>query len=106
MGASDSFSAYEGARSLVSGLLELARSENWDAFTEALPEYMACVTQLQAVDWASLSLSQQKQLAGILEELKILQDELVQCSEARKGVLAGELHSLHNENKLGKAYRM
>ncbi len=104
MVVSDLFAVYKDCCELAAALVEHARCEEWDEFAEELPNYVVRTSGLHDVPWVALDGQQQVQLAKIIQEMKALQDELIQCSEARKGVLAGELSSFHNTEKLGKAY--
>lgn len=105
MVASDISQFYLELRAELIKLLLLAQEEAVDGLVDALPHYNAMVERLPQIDWTQLNRAQVDALAALLREIQALQAELTRQSESWRDQIADKLQSLHNADKLGKAYR-
>lgn len=103
---SDYFPFFCQFRETLQNLLDLAREEAWDDFTDRATNYQALLEQLPVIEWKQLSTHQQLELEKLLHELQPMQEELQARTESWHKELASHLHGLHNTGKLERAYRM
>lgn len=103
---SDGVEAFFPLRQQLLGLLELARTEQWDELVVALPHFQEMTKALPVVDFSGLPPVEQQKCAAFLLQLKNEQDELIELAQSRRDELAASLQGLHNAGKLDKAYRM
>ncbi len=102
---SEGIEVYFPLRQQLLGLLELARTEQWDELVVALPHFQEMTKALLAVDFSGFPLAEQQKCAAFLQQLKNEQDELIELAQSRRDELAASLQGLHNAGKLDKAYR-
>jgi hypothetical protein len=90
---------------IVADMLDAAQREAWDDFIELQAKHQALSASLPPIDWHGYSHDEQAQLVVCLRETRDMLDRIVPLAEHWRGELAGMLSSIHNSNKLDKAYR-
>ena len=98
--------AYVALSDCLKMLLPLAQNGAWDEFEGHIPNYQLLMSHLPAVEWQSMSREEQLELAALLGETKVMQDALLEYSQAWRDELSGILQGIHNSDRLDKAYRL
>jgi hypothetical protein len=91
-------------QNIVAGMLDAAREANWDLFVELQGKHQQLAARLPVIDWHKFSQDEQKELIDCLQSTRAMLNETVPLAENWRNELAGMLSSIHNSNKLDKAY--